>query len=141
MDLALGRPALAVAAGALALLIVLMRTVPMTNSTGRHFSTLPRPPTSLKQFGAYLKAKDATIFVLQRPVKTSENKRLTQEAIRNYENTGRSGFHFPPDDVGDLLDTFVIPHIRDLDDQRYFQNLDITSAEAEDLSRAFSITA
>ena len=43
--------------------------------------------------------------------------------------------------VGDMLDTFVIPHIRDLDNRRYFQNLDIATAEAEDLSRAiFMVT-
>ena len=44
----------------------------------------------LKQFGAYLKAKDETISVLQQQVKTEQNKRATQEAIRNYEDTGRS---------------------------------------------------
>ena len=87
-----------------------------------------------KGVGCYLKAKDETISVLQQQVKTAENERLTQEAIRNCEDTGRSGFHFHPDDVGDLLHTFVIPHIRDLDDQRYYQYLDMATAEAEDLS-------
>ena len=38
-----------------------------------------------------------------------------------------------------MLDTFVIPHIRDLEDQRYFQRLDIATAETEDLSRAISM--
>ena len=69
----------------------------------------------LKQFGAYLKAKDETISVLHQQFKNEQNKRATQEAIRDYEDTGRSGFHFHPDDIGDLLHTFVIPHIRDLD--------------------------
>ena len=93
----------------------------------------------LQQFGAYLKAKDETISVLQRQVKSEQNKRATQEAIRNYEDTGRSGFQFHPDDIGDLLHTFVIPHIRDSDDQRYYYNLDMAIAEAEDLSRAISM--
>ena len=47
MNLALGRPTLAVVAGALASLIILMRMTLMTNSTRRHFSTLSRPPVSL----------------------------------------------------------------------------------------------
>ena len=95
----------------------------------------------LQQFGAYLKAKDETIFVLQQQVKTAKNKRLTQEAIRNYEDIGRSGFHFHPYDMGDVLHSFVIPHIRDLNDQRYYQNLDMATVEAEDLSRAiFMVT-
>ena len=93
----------------------------------------------LKQFGVCLKAKGETISVLQQQVKAVENKCSTQEAIRNYENTSRSGFRFHPDDVGDLLDTFVVPHIRDLDDQRFFQNLDMANAKAEDFSRAFSM--
>ena len=48
----------------------------------------------LQQIGAFLKAKDETILALQQQLKTSENNRLTQEAIRNYEDGGRSGFHF-----------------------------------------------
>ena len=47
MDLTLGRPAMAVVAGALASLIILMRMVPTMTSTRRHFSTLSRPPVSL----------------------------------------------------------------------------------------------
>ena len=90
----------------------------------------------LKQFGAYLKAKDGTIFVLQQQIKTSESKHLMQEAIRNYKDTGRSGFHFHHDDVGGMLDTFIIPHICNLEDQRYFQKLGIATTEAEDLLQA-----
>ena len=62
-----------------------------------------------------------------------------QEAIRNYEDTSRSGFCFHLDDISDLLRTFVIPHIHDLDDQRYYYNLDMATTEAEDLSRAVSM--
>ena len=47
MDLALGRPALAVVVGAPTSLIVLMRMVPTMTSTRRHFSTLSWPPISL----------------------------------------------------------------------------------------------
>ena len=71
--------------------------------------------------------------------KTEQNKRATQEAICNYEDTGRSGFQFYPDDIGDLLHTYVIPHIRDLDDYRYYYNLDMATAEPKDLSRAISM--
>ena len=71
------------------------------------------------------------LFCINR--KIAEDKRLTQEAIRNYGGIGRSGFHFHLDDISDLLSTFVIPHIRDLDNKRYFQNLDIATAEAKDL--------
>ena len=53
-------------------------------------STLPASD-QLQQFGAYLKAKDETISVLQQQVKSAENKRSTLEAVRNYEDTGRSG--------------------------------------------------
>ena len=67
----------------------------------------------LKQFASYLKAEDETISVLQQQVKTEQNKHATQEAIRH---TGRSRFRFHHDDIGDLLHTFVTPHIRDLDD-------------------------
>ena len=93
----------------------------------------------LKQFGTYLKAKDETIFVLQQQVKTEQNKHATQEAIRNYEDTGGFGFCFHPQDLSDLLHTFVIPHIRDLDDQRYYYNLDMATVEPEDLSQAISM--
>lgn len=141
MNLALGRPALSVVAGALASLIFPMRTIPMTNSTRRHFSALSGPPISLcsSSLARFLKAKDETISGLQQQTKTSENKRLTQEAIRNYEDTGRSGFHFHLDDVSDMLGTFVIPHIRDLEDQKYFKKLAIATAKAEDLSSAISM--
>ena len=64
----------------------------------------------LKQFGAYLKAQDETISVLQQQVKTEQNKRAAQEAIRNYEDIGISGVCFHPEDIGHLLHTFVIPH-------------------------------
>ena len=47
MDLALGRPAMAVVAGATTSLTSLMRIVPTMTSTRRHFSTLSRPPISL----------------------------------------------------------------------------------------------
>ena len=40
----------------------------------------------LKQFGAFLKAKDETISALQQQIMTFENNRLTREAIRNYED-------------------------------------------------------
>ena len=68
------------------------------------------------QFGAYLKAKDETISFSQLQVKDEQNKRAMQEAIRNYD-TGRSGFRFHHEDIGDLLHIFVTPYIRDLDDQ------------------------
>ena len=87
----------------------------------------------LHQFGACLKAKDETNSVLQQQVKNEQNKRATQEAIRNYEDTSRSEFRFQPDDISNLLHTFVIPHIRDLDDQQYYYNLDMATAQAEDL--------
>ena len=70
----------------------------------------------LQQFGAFCKAKDESISVLQQRIKKEQNKRATQEAICNYEDRGRFGFHFHPQDIGDLLHTFAIPHIRDLDD-------------------------
>ena len=84
--------------------------------------------------GAFLKAKDETISALQQQLKTSENNRLTREAIRNYEDTCRSGLHFHPDDVGDVLGTYIFPYIRDFKDQQYFKKLDIASAKPEDLS-------
>ena len=93
----------------------------------------------LKQFGAFLKAKDETISALQQQIKTSENNRLTREAIHNYEDTSRSRFHFHTADVGDVLGTYVFPHIRDLADQQYFEKLDTASAESKDLSRAISM--
>ena len=74
----------------------------------------------LEQFAAYLSAKDETISALQQQVKTEQDKRKTQEAIRDYEDIGRSSFRFHPDDIGDLLHTFIIPHIRDLDDEHYY---------------------
>ena len=43
-------------------------------------------------------------------------------------------------DLGDLLHTFVIPHIHDLDDQRYHYNLDVATAKLEGLSRAAART-
>jgi hypothetical protein len=93
----------------------------------------------LRQFAAYLSAKDETIFVLQRQVKTEQDKRKTQEAIRNYEGTGRSSFRCHPDDIGDLLHIFIIPHIRDLDDEHYYYDLDMTTAKPEDLSHGISM--
>ena len=83
----------------------------------------------LKQFAAYLSAKDKTIPALQQ-----QDKRKTQEAICNYEDTGGSSFCFHPDDIGDLLHTFIIPHICDLDNQQYYYNLDMATAKPEDLS-------
>ena len=62
-------------------------------------------------------------------MKTFENNQLTQGAIRNYEDTGRSRFHVHLDDVCDVLSTFVFPHIRDLLDEQYFEKLVIASAE------------
>ena len=38
-----------------------------------------------------------------------------------------------------MLGTFVIPHIRDLEDQKYFKKLAIATAKAEDLSSAISM--
>ena len=73
---------------------------------------------------------------LQQQVKDKKNKHATQEAIRH---TGRSRFRFHHEDIGDLLHTFVTPHIRDLDDQRYYYNLDMATAESEDLSGAMVI--
>ena len=90
----------------------------------------------LKQFGAFLKAKDETISALQQQIMTFENNRLTREAIRNYEDAGKCGFHFHLDDVRDVLGTFVFPHISDLSEQQYFEKLDIACAKSEDLCRA-----
>ena len=86
----------------------------------------------LLQMAAYLSAKDETIAALQQQVKAEQDKRKTQEAIRNYEDTGRSSFRFHPDEIADLMHTFVIPHIRDPDDQRYYHNLDMATALPED---------
>ena len=74
----------------------------------------------LLEMATYLSAKDETIAALQQQVKAEQDKRRTQEAIHNYEDTGRSSFQFHPDDIADLMHTFVIPHIRDLDDQQYY---------------------
>ena len=54
-------------------------------------------------------------------------------------DTGRSGFRFHQKDVGDLLHTFVISHIRDLDDQRYYYNLHMATTKPEGLSQAISM--
>ena len=44
--------------------------------------------------------------------------------MRDYEETGRSGFHFDPYDIGYVLETFVIPYILDTDTQQYFEQMD-----------------
>ena len=93
----------------------------------------------LLQMAAYLSAKDETIAALQQQVKAEQDKRKTQESIRNYEDTGRSSFQFHPDDIADLMHTFVIPHIRELDDQKYYSDLDMATALPEDLSRGISM--
>ena len=93
----------------------------------------------LLQMAAYLSAKDETITALQQQVKAEQDKRKTQESIRNYEDTGRSSFQFHPDDIADLMHTFVIPHIRELDDQKYYSDLDMATALPEDLSRGISM--
>ena len=72
-------------------------------------------PMMLK-FAAYLTAKDKAISSLEQQVKLEQEKRKTQEAIRDYDDTGRSSFSFHPEDISDLLHTFIIPYIRDLDD-------------------------
>ena len=83
----------------------------------------------LKQFAAYLSAKDETISALQQQVKAEQEKRKMQEAICNYKDTHRSSFCFHPDDIGNLLHTFIIPHICDLDDQHYYSDLDMATAK------------
>jgi len=93
----------------------------------------------LLQMASYLSAKDETIAALQQQVKAEQDKRRTQEAIRNYEDTGRSSFQFHPDDIADLMHTFVIPYIRNLDDQKYYSDLDMATALPEDLSRGISM--
>ena len=62
-----------------------------------------------------------------------------QEAIRDYNDTRRSSFCFHPDDISDLLHTFIIPHIRDLDDRQYYFDLDMDTAKHEDLSCGISM--
>ena len=139
MNLALGRPALAVVAGALASLI--NEDDPDDQLNQEAFLNTPAASDQpmLEQFGAFLKAKDEAISALQQQIKTSESNRLTREAICNYEDTCRSRFHFHLDDVGDLLGTYAFLHIRDLEDQQYFEKLDIASDEPEDLSRVISM--
>ena len=95
----------------------------------------------LKQFAAYLSAKDETITALQQQVKAAQDKAKTQEAIRNYEGTGRSSLLFHPDVIADLMHTFIILHNRDMDDQQFFafSDLDMATAKPEDLSRGISM--
>ena len=93
----------------------------------------------MRKFAAYLSAKDKAISTLEQQVKSEQDKRRTQEAIRDYDDTGRSSFSFHPEDVGDLLHTFIIPHIRDLDDRQYYFELDMNTAKPEDLSRGISM--
>ena len=135
MDLALGRPALAVVAGAPTSRASLVRKTLTTISTRMRFWTLSRPLINLcsRSLQLIFLAKDETISVLQQQAKTKQDKRKTQEAIRNYEDTGRSSFRFHPDDIGDLLHTFIIPHIRDLDNQQYYYNLNMATAKPQDL--------
>ena len=95
----------------------------------------------LLQMAAYLSAKDETIAALQQQVKAEQDKRKTQESIRNYEDTGRSSFQFHPDDIADLMHTFVIPHIRDLADRQFYSDLDMDTAKPEDLSRGISMVS
>ena len=86
----------------------------------------------MHKFAAYLSAKDKAISSLEQQVKLEQDKRRTQEAIRDYDDTGRSSFSFHPEDIGDLLHTFIIPHIRDLDDRQYYFDLDMETAKPED---------
>ena len=60
------------------------------------------------RFAEYLSAKDKAISDLQQQVQFEQEKRKTQEAIRDYDDTGRSSFYFHPEDIGDLLHTFII---------------------------------
>ena len=93
----------------------------------------------LHKFAAYLSAKDKAISTLEQQVKLEQDKRRTQEAIRDYDDTGRSSFRFHPDDISDLLHTFIIPHIRDLDDRQYYFDLNMDTAKPEDLSCGISM--
>ena len=78
---------------------------------------------------------------LQQQVQFEQEKRRTQEAIRDYDDTGRSSFYFHPEDIGDLLHTFIFPHIRDLADRQYYFDLDMETAKPEDLSRGISMVS
>ena len=93
------------------------------------------------RFAEYLSAKDKAISDLQQQVQFEQEKRKTQEAIRDYDDTGRSSFYFHPEDIGDLLHTFIIPHIRDLADRQYYFDLDMETAKPEDLSRGISMVS
>ena len=95
----------------------------------------------LQKFVAYLSAKDKTISTLQQQVRSEQDKRKTQEAIRNYKDTGRSSFRFHPDEIADPMHTFVIPHIRDLDDRQFYLDLDMNTAKPEDLSCGISMVS
>ena len=95
----------------------------------------------MHKFAAYLTAKDKAISSLEQQVKLEQEKRKTQEAIRDYDDTGRSSFSFHPEDIGDLIHTFIIPHIRDLDDRQYYLDLDMNTAKPEDLSRGISMVS
>ena len=93
----------------------------------------------LQKFAAYLSAKDKTISTLEQHVKFERDKCRMQEAIRGYDGTGSSSFCFHPDDIGNLLHTFIIPHIHDLDDQRYYFDLNMATAKPKDLSCGISM--
>ena len=95
-------------------------------------------PMMLK-FAEYLSAKDKAISDLQQQVQLEQNKRKTQEAIRDYDETGRSSFQFHPQNISDLLHTFVIPHIRNSADRQFYFDLDMDTAKPEDLSRGISM--
>ena len=61
----------------------------------------------MHKLAAYLTAKDKAISSLEQQVKLEQEKRKMQEAIRDYDGTGRSSFSFHPEDIGDLTHTFI----------------------------------
>ena len=59
--------------------------------------------------------KQLSVFLKEQKLEASDKRQHTKQLMRNYEERGRSSWHFDPDDMGYVLAKFVIPYIFESD--------------------------
>ena len=101
---------------------------------------------AIQQMGALLgtmsaeleKSKSTNATLEARISQQAEEARRRQE-VRDFEERGRSTFHFPSEALARMFTEFVYPHISDDATRRYYDGFVISEADQDQVTRAFSL--
>ena len=93
----------------------------------------------MQQLGSILSAQQAKNDDPEKRLAASKEKARINQMVRDHEERSVSTFHHNRYHMAHVFESIILPHITDRAIRVYYQNLDWSVAEPDELAQAFSL--